>query len=125
MQVVRNAREIEVSSKNSYYTVNLNEEMLIPKGYDILGTLVELLPDIVEVRLMVGGQYCTTFNDRLGNKLETMPIYMSMLPYQVVCLEFRYDSNSLYQRKRRYMGTRVKVFNRYHFPCFSTTKREC
>jgi hypothetical protein len=99
MQVVIEPKTVQLDSTSNIYSLKLTDHPDIPKGYNISKTFFDFPDNLLEIRLFIGGQLVAKFDKTKYNNLETFPIYMSLLPYDIVVLDFVYDRTWLYENE--------------------------
>jgi hypothetical protein len=93
-----------LSSLDNIYTIHLNltkdgYEQIVPVGYDIIDTLVELPSEVDEIRLIIGGMNVATFTKDNIHDLRNFPIYLSKATFHNIHVQLVYNKDYLMQHE--------------------------
>ena len=94
-----------LSSIHNIHTINLAKDWdrLIPEGYDIQDTCIDLPSEVDAFRLLFGGQVVATFTRDNIHDLRNFPIYLSKAKYHVACIQLVYNKNFLMEHENYIM----------------------
>lgn len=104
-----------LSSLQDCHRIDLTSDWdrLIPEGYDIVETHVELPPEVDAVRLIMGGFIVATFRKDHIHELKTFPIYLSKVKYYHVSIQLVYNREFLMQHEEYCMVDEMKEQEEY------------
>jgi hypothetical protein len=90
-----------LSSIDNIHTIHLakDRDRLIPEGYDIHDTCIELPSEVDAFRLLFGGQVVATFTKDNLQDLRNFPIYLTKATYHVACIQLVYNKDFLMQHE--------------------------